>query len=109
VDFPWERLTGEPLIYASMGTILNGQEDVFRTIVAAVAKNKNLQLVLSVGDQVDPKQIGPAPNNAIIARRVPQLELLKQTTVCITHAGLNTALESLAQGVPHLVSHPCNL
>jgi zeaxanthin glucosyltransferase len=102
VDFPWERLTGEPLIYASMGTILNGQVDVFRTIVAAVAKNKNLQLVLSVGDQVDSKQIGPAPNNAIIARRVPQLELLKQTTVCITHAGLNTALESLAQGVPQL-------
>jgi zeaxanthin glucosyltransferase len=102
VDFPWARLTGEPLIYASMGTILNGQLDVFRTIAAAVAKNKNLQLVLSVGDQVDPKQIGPAPNNAIVARRVPQLELLKQTTVCITHAGLNTALESLAQGVPQL-------
>ena len=54
VDFPWERLTGEPLIYASMGTILNGQPDVFRTIVAAVAKNKNLQLVLSIGDQIDP-------------------------------------------------------
>jgi len=102
VDFPWEKLTGEPFIYASMGTILNGRVDVFRTIVAAVAKNKNLQLVLSVGDQVDPKQIGPTPNNAIIAKRVPQLELLKQATVCITHAGLNTALESLAQGVPQL-------
>src|SRR5262249_27451023 len=102
VDFPWEQLTGEPVIYASMGTILNGQVDVFRTIVAAVAKNKNLQLVLSIGDQVDPKQIRPAPNNAIIAKRVPQLELLKQATVCITHAGLNTVLESLAQGVPQV-------
>jgi zeaxanthin glucosyltransferase len=102
VNFPWERLTGEPLIYASMGTILNGQVDVFRTIVAAVAKNKNLQLVLSIGDQIDPKQIGSAPNNAIIVRQAPQLELLKQTTVCITHAGLNTALESLAQGVTQL-------
>jgi MGT family glycosyltransferase len=102
VDFPWDRLTGEPLIYASMGTILNGQVPVFRTIVGAVAKNKNLQLVLSIGDQLDPKQIGPVPKNAIIAKRVPQLELLKQTTVCITHAGLNTALESLAQGVPQL-------
>src|SRR5215471_18386267 len=37
VDFPWERLTGEPLIYASMGTILNGRVDVFRAILAAVA------------------------------------------------------------------------
>jgi hypothetical protein len=30
VEFPWDRLTGEPLIYASMGTIPNGQADVFR-------------------------------------------------------------------------------
>jgi len=102
VDFPWERLTGEPLVYASMGTILNGQVDVFRTIVAAVAKNKNLQLVLSIGDQIDPKRIGPVPNNAIVVKRAPQLELLKRATVCITHAGLNTVLESLAQGVPQL-------
>jgi MGT family glycosyltransferase len=102
VDFPWERLTGEPLIYASMGTILNGRVDVFQTIVAALAKNKNLQLVLSIGDQVDPKQIDSVPNNAIIVRRAPQLELLKQASVCITHAGLNTVLESLAQGVPQL-------
>jgi zeaxanthin glucosyltransferase len=102
VDFPWERLTGEPLIYASMGTILNGRLDVFLTIVAALAKQKDVQLVLSVGDQVDPEQIGPAPSNAIIVKRAPQLELLKQTSVCITHAGLNTVLESLAQGVPQV-------
>jgi len=102
VDFPWAQLTGEPLIYASMGTILNGQVDVFRTIVAAVAQNKNLQLVLSIGDQVDPRQIGLVPNNAIIVKRAPQLELLKQATVCITHAGLNTVLESLAKGVPQI-------
>ncbi len=102
LDFPWKRLTGEPLIYASMGTILNGQVDVFRTIVAALAKHKDFQLVLSVGDQIDPNQIGPVPNNAIIVKRAPQLELLKQTSVCITHAGLNTVLESLAQGVPQV-------
>jgi zeaxanthin glucosyltransferase len=102
VDFPWERLTGEPLIYASMGTILNGRLDVFRTIVAGVAKHKDLQLVLSIGDQLDPEQIGPVPKNAIIVKRAPQLELLKQTSVCITHAGLNTVLESLAQGVPQV-------
>ncbi|HEY4783222.1 MAG TPA: nucleotide disphospho-sugar-binding domain-containing protein, partial [Chthoniobacterales bacterium] len=102
VDFPWERLTGEPLIYASMGTILNGRVDVFRTIVAALTKHKDLQLVLSTGDQLAPEQIGPVPGNAIVVQRAPQLELLKQTAVCVTHAGLNTVLESLAQGVPQV-------
>ncbi|MGA8478153.1 MAG: glycosyltransferase [Chthoniobacterales bacterium] len=102
VDFPWERLTGEPLIYASMGTILNGRVDVFRTIVVALTKHRDLQLVLSAGDQIDPEQIGPIPNNAIIVKRAPQLELLKRASVCITHAGLNTVLESLTQGVPQV-------
>jgi zeaxanthin glucosyltransferase len=102
VNFPWERITGQPLVYASMGTILNGRIDVFQTIVEAVAKNKGLQLVLSVGDQIDPAQLEPAPKNAIIVKQAPQLELLKQASVCITHAGLNTVLESLAQGVPQV-------
>jgi zeaxanthin glucosyltransferase len=101
-DFPWEQITGEPLIYASMGTILNGRADVFRTIIAALDKNKDLQLVLSIGDQIDPHQLGPAPKNAIIVKRAPQLELLKRAAVCITHGGLNTVLESLAQGVPQV-------
>ena len=102
VDFPWDRLTGEPLIYASMGTIMNGRADVFRTIAAGVANHRGTQLVLSIGDQLDPKQIGPVPSNAIIVNQAPQLELLKRASVCITHAGLNTVLESLAQGVPQL-------
>ena len=101
-DFPWERLTGEPLIYASMGTLMNGLPDVFRTITAATAKRKGFQLVLSVGDHVDPEQIGPTPSNTILVKRAPQLELLKRASVCITHAGLNTALEALAQGVPQV-------
>jgi len=61
-----------------------------------------MQLVLSIGDQIDPKQIDPVPHNAIVVKQAPQLELLKQATLCITHAGLNTVLESLAQGVPQI-------
>jgi zeaxanthin glucosyltransferase len=101
-DFPWERLSGEPVVYASMGTIVNGRVDVFRTIVGAFSKHRDLQLVLSVGNQIDPEQLGPIPNNAVIVQRAPQLELLKRASVCITHAGLNTVLESLAQGVPQV-------
>ncbi len=102
VDFPWEQLTGEPLIYASMGTLMNGLTDVYRTIIAAAAQRKGVQLVLSIGDQLDLEQIGPLPNNTILVQRAPQLELLKRASVCITHAGLNTVLESLTQGVPQV-------
>jgi zeaxanthin glucosyltransferase len=102
IHFPWDQLTGEPLIYASMGTILNGQAEVFQIIAAGVAKHKDVQLVLSIGDQLEPEQIGPVPGNAIIVKRAPQLELLKLASVCITHSGLNTVLESLAQGVPQV-------
>jgi MGT family glycosyltransferase len=105
IDFPWERLTGQPLIYASMGTILNGQVDVFRAIAAGVAKHKDTQLVLSIGDQLDPKDIGTVPDNAIIVKKAPQVDVLKRASVCITHCGLNTVLESLACGVPQ-VAYP---
>ena len=102
IEFPWERLTGEPLIYASMGTLQNGLPHIFRVIVTAAAAQKDVQLVLSVGDHLDPEQIGPLPSNAILVKSAPQLELLKRASLCVTHGGLNTVLEALAQGVPQV-------
>ena len=102
VPFPWDKLTGEPIVYASMGTLQNGNADVFRTIATAVSKHNRFQLVLSIGNAVRPEQIGPLPTNAIVVNNAPQLELLKKASMCITHAGLNTVLESLAQGVPQI-------
>jgi zeaxanthin glucosyltransferase len=102
VEFPWDRLTGEPIIYASMGTLQNRVANVFHTIASATSKLKDVQLVFSLGEHVDPKEIGPLPKSAITVKYAPQLELLKRTAVCITHAGLNTVLEALAQGVPQV-------
>jgi zeaxanthin glucosyltransferase len=104
-DFPWDRLTGEPLVYASMGTLQNGLEAVFSAIAQAVKPRPGMQLVLSIGDSLDPKQISSLPANCIVVNRAPQIELLKRSALCITHAGLNTVLESLTQGVP-LVAIP---
>jgi zeaxanthin glucosyltransferase len=100
IPFPWEKLTGEPLIYASMGTLLNGLEHVYRSILEAVGKLPATQLVLSVGNNVCVDELEPIPSNAIVVPKGPQIELLKRAELCITHAGLNTALEALAQGVP---------
>lgn len=99
VPFPWARLTGEPVIYASMGTLQTGLDDVFR-MIAGAAGAPGRQLVLAVGDHLDAERIGPVPANTIVVQQAPQLELLPRAALCITHAGLNTALESLANGVP---------
>jgi zeaxanthin glucosyltransferase len=100
VAFPWEQLNGNPLIYASLGTLINGSKDVYRTILRAVGELLQMQMVLSVGTNVDPCDLGPIPSNTIVVRVAPQIELLKRASLCITHAGLNTVLEALAQGVP---------
>ena len=100
VPFPWEKLTGKPLIYSSMGTLLNGLEPVYRSILGGVEKLSDVQVVLSIGNNINPEDLGKIPANTIVVRRAPQIELLKRAALCITHAGLNTALESLAQGVP---------
>jgi len=101
-DFPWERITGQPIIYASMGTLQNGVAGVYRELVTAVKKRKDMQLVLSIGNHVDRKDIGSLPGNAIVVNHAPQFELLQRASVCITHAGLNTVLECLINGVPQV-------
>jgi zeaxanthin glucosyltransferase len=85
---------------ASLGTVVNGLEYVYRTILDAVRTVPGIQLVLSVGNNVDIDDLGPIPSNALVVSSAPQVELLKRAVLCITHAGLNTALEALAQGVP---------
>ena len=100
IPFPWAKLDGRPLIYASMGTLVNGLEDVYKTILKAATPMSDFQVVLSVGHNVTIDRLRPIPSNVIVVPSAPQLELLKRATLCITHAGLNTTLESLAKGVP---------
>ena len=100
IAFPWKKLSGKPLVYASMGTLVNGLAKVYQILLRAAGQLPGIQVVLSVGENVTPESLGTIPSNVIVVRRAPQIELLKRAALCITHAGLNTALESLAEGVP---------
>jgi UDP:flavonoid glycosyltransferase YjiC (YdhE family) len=104
VEFPWERIDGRPLIYASLGTLQNGSEPIFRTIAGACS-GLHAQLVISLGGGLDPARLGTLPGEPVVVRYAPQLEIVKRAALVITHAGLNTVLESLSEGVP-LVALP---
>ena len=97
-NFPWNRLDGRPLIYASLGTLQNRLEHVFQTISQACA-GLEAQLVLALGRE-GAAVPGHLAGNPIVVDYAPQLALLRRAALVITHAGLNTTLESLREGVP---------
>jgi MGT family glycosyltransferase len=96
--FDWSWLDGRPLIYASLGTLQNGLDHLYQLILDACA-GLPMQVVLTLGRSNGnlPQQIPP---NAQVLGYGPQLALLKRASLVITHAGMNTTLESLAQGLP---------
>ncbi|MEH1967250.1 glycosyltransferase [Nostoc sp.] len=99
VPFPYEKLTGKPLIYASMGTVQNRLINVFQ-IIASACGSLDAQLVISLGGSAKPESLPELQGNPIVVEYAPQLELLEKATMMITHAGMNTTMECLKNGVP---------
>jgi zeaxanthin glucosyltransferase len=97
VAFPWKKLDGRPLIYASLGTLQNQLISIFSKIAEA-CQDSPYQLVIALGR--NDAQIPELPGNPIVVPFAPQLELLAQASLVITHAGLNTTLECLVRGIP---------
>ena len=101
MDFPWERLDGRPLVYASLGTLQNSREPIFRCFAEA-CKELDVQLVISHGGGLTEAQASSLPGSPLVVRYAPQEELLARAQLTLTHAGLNTVLDSLTHGVPML-------
>ncbi|MDB6036394.1 MAG: glycosyl transferase family 1 [Verrucomicrobiales bacterium] len=96
--FDWDWLDERPLLYASLGTLQNGQDHLYQLILDACAELP-LQVVLTLGRDYG-KRPDRIPTNAQVLGYGPQLALLQRASIVITHAGLNTTLESLTQGLP---------
>jgi UDP:flavonoid glycosyltransferase YjiC (YdhE family) len=95
--FPFEKLQNRPLIYASFGTLQNGRVEPFRAVAEACAQI-DAQTVLSAGSSAH--QLTNLPGSPIVVSYAPQLALLARASLCITHGGVNTVMESLRFAVP---------
>jgi zeaxanthin glucosyltransferase len=97
-EFPFERLDGRPILYASLGTLQSSNHKHFDTIAEACI-GLDLQVVISVGASVGAK-LPELPGNHLVVRYAPQLALLKRAALTITHAGMNTTMQALYFGSP---------
>jgi len=99
--FPWAKLDGRPLIYASLGTTRNVRASVFR-LIAQACQHLDAQLVIALGNRFEPEAFSDLPGQPIVTHYAPQLELLELARLVITHGGPNTVLETLMAGKPML-------
>jgi MGT family glycosyltransferase len=89
-------------IYVSLGTLRNNQPEFYRICLHAFDSGE-WQVVMSVGNKIDIGALGPLPENFVVMRNAPQLELLPNVDAFVSHGGLNSTMESLYFGVPLVV------
>jgi MGT family glycosyltransferase len=99
-DFP--QITRKPVVYISLGTLHSLDTQFFREAFAAFADHEG-QFILSVGQNFDIKTLGAIPSNFIVHPSVPQLTVLQQSDLFVSHGGMNSVHESLYYGVPLIV------
>ncbi|AZM94002.1 macrolide family glycosyltransferase [Streptomyces sp. W1SF4] len=91
-----------PTVFASLGTVFNRATSFYRTCVEAFA-GSGLHLVLSIGQQADPADLGTLPPHCEVHRSVPQLSVLGQAAAFVTHGGMGSTMEALSFGTPMVV------
>ena len=96
--------TREKLIYISMGTVVNDQAGFYKNCIKAFEDTK-YQVVMSIGNLVNEKELGVIPENISVHTFVDQIAVLDKADVFLSHCGMNSVNESLYYKVP-LVMYP---
>jgi MGT family glycosyltransferase len=99
-SFPWHKLDGRALVYASLGTLQFSKPEVFRCFAEACAGLSDVQLVMAHGGGLSESAMRSLPGGPVGVVYAPQAALLQRARLALTHAGLNTVLDALRFGVP---------
>ncbi|MFF9480758.1 macrolide family glycosyltransferase [Streptomyces sp. NPDC014733] len=97
----WQRPAGaEKVMLISLGSAYTRRPEFYRQCIAAFGELPGWHVVLQIGRYVDPAELGEVPGNVEVRSWVPQLAILEQADLFITHAGMGSCTEALACGVP---------
>lgn len=97
----WRRpADAEKVLLVSLGSSFTKQPDFYRECVKAFGDLPGWHVVLQIGKFADPAELGEVPGNVEVHQWVPQLSILRQADVFITHAGAGSSQEGLATGTP---------
>ncbi len=92
--------TDHPTIYFTLGTIFHQESgDLFPRILAGLAHMRT-NVVVTVGREIDPMELGTQPSNVHVERFIPQEAFLARCNAVVSHAGSGSVIGSLAFGVP---------
>lgn len=93
-----------PLVYISLGTVINERPDFYGKCIEAL-QNEPVDVIISCGKALDISTFGTLPGNIRVYPYVDQLDVLSETSVFITHCGMNSVSESLYMAAP-MVLYP---
>lgn len=91
-----------PLIYISMGTVINDRPDFYSKCIDAL-KDINADVIISCGNAMNQELLGTLPDNIRVYPYVDQLDVLAKADAFITHCGMNSVSESLYMAAPMIL------
>ena len=86
-DVKPEKTHERPLVYISLGTVINDRPDFYSKCIEAF-KGENVDVIISCGRSTDMSGFGELPENVRVYPYVDQLDILSEADVFITHCGL---------------------
>lgn len=100
----FDGLAGRPLVYVTLGTVptFNTAPETLAAVMEALAAEP-VDVVITVGKNNDPRDLGPLPSNVRAERYLPQAQVLARCSVAITHGGAGSTIAALALGLPVLM------
>lgn len=110
-DFPWASLPeGRPIAYCALGTQSARHASAIEVLQAAVdvfsaRDDYFLVMTCSPGQK---RWLQNLSERVLVVEKAPQLALLRQASLALTHAGFNSLKECAALGVP-MVALPLGL